>query len=87
MKPTIEEFQAACPEVDLQFITEHLSRLSDRYFNYFSDHQLYAHLRALAQISPESPVQTILEYKTEEKFECTVLSFDYLGVFSLITGL
>ena len=87
MKPTVEEFLAACPEVDPQFIAEHVSRLSDRYFNYFSDDQLHAHLRGLAQISPEFPVKTIIEYQEDRKFECTVLSFDYLGVFSLITGL
>ncbi len=86
MIPSLETFKSACPEIDELFIKEHLSRLGERYFKHFSEHQIYDHIRKLAQITPEHPVELLLELSDSNKVECTVLGFDYPGVFSLIAG-
>ena len=86
MKPNLEAFQAACPDVDPGLLAEHLSRLSDRYFNRFPEEALYEHVRGLSLVSAEHPVELKLTEGNDQGVECTVMAFDYAGVFSLMTG-
>jgi [glutamine synthetase] adenylyltransferase / [glutamine synthetase]-adenylyl-L-tyrosine phosphorylase len=65
---------------------EHLGRLSERYFKIFSQKDSDRHLRALARLSPEYPVEVLLDPKQDGTLDCTVLAFDYPGEFSVITG-
>ncbi len=85
-KPSLEKIKELSPEVDGELIKEHIERLSDTYFDTFALQEIAEHLRNLARLSPENPVEIILKSKGEQKVECTVLAFDYRFEFSLITG-
>lgn len=65
---------------------EHLERLGKRYFKIFSRKDLDRHLRGLARLTPEHPVEVLLDPKKDGTLDCTVLAFDYPGEFSVITG-
>ena len=86
MQPDFDAFRRACPEVDERLVREHVDRLGGRYFDSFSPETLYGHLRALARLSPEHPVEVLVRATREGSVACTVLAFDYPGEFSLITG-
>ena len=86
MKPTVEACKAACPGVDEALLQEHLTRLSDEYFASFDHEQICSHLSGLARISPENPVEILLKLTEDDRVDCTVLAFDYPGLFSIITG-
>ncbi len=86
MKPSFEEYRRACPEVDEALLFEHLSRLSDHYFSAFSKKDLFRHLVGLARLSPQNPVELLVEARRDGSIDCTVLAFDHPAEFSIITG-
>jgi len=86
MKPSLARLRSLCPETEQQLIREHLARLEDRYFEYFSEETVAEHLRVLGRLSSELPVQTLVQPREKDRLEITVLAFDYPGEFSLITG-
>jgi glutamate-ammonia-ligase adenylyltransferase len=86
MKPSLAILKDGCPGVDEVLLQEHLARLSDEYFASFDHEQVCHHLNGLARISPENPVEILLKLSEDDRVECTVLAFDYPGLFSIITG-
>ena len=86
MKPSLAILKDGCPGVDEVLLQEHLTRLSDEYFASFDHEQVCSHLNGLARISPENPVEILLKLSTDDRVDCTVLAFDYPGLFSIITG-
>lgn len=87
MKHDPKFFAENCPDVPPELITEHLGRLDERYFDNFSWREVCRHLQALAKLSHENPVELLLTISIDRTVECTVLSFDYRSVFSIITGI
>ncbi|MBN2553338.1 MAG: glutamate-ammonia-ligase adenylyltransferase [Spirochaetales bacterium] len=87
MKPNLARLRTLCPDTDERIIREHLSRLEDRYFEYFPEDRVAEHLRALGRLSGEHPVRMLLQPRERNIVELTVLAFDYPGEFSLITGI
>ena len=61
MKPNLARLRFLCPETEPELIREHLTRLEDRYFDYFSEQQVAGHLRLLGRLSSEAPVQTLFQ--------------------------
>ena len=86
MKPTVEALVQACPAVDPALVEQHLARLDERYFESFEPAQIARHLEALSRLTPERPVEALIDFPREGEAECTVLAFDYPGEFSLIAG-
>jgi len=86
MKPSLAMVKDCCPGVDEVLLQEHLTRLSDEYFARFDREQICSHVNGLARISPENPVEILLELTEGDRVDCTVLAFDYPGLFSIITG-
>jgi glutamate-ammonia-ligase adenylyltransferase len=86
MKPSLARLRSLCPETEQEFIREHLTRLEERYFQYFSEERIAEHLRVLGRLSTEAPIQTLVQPREKDRLEITVLAFDYPGEFSLITG-
>ncbi len=86
MKPSAEQLAAACPRADRKLIDQHIERLSETYFQRFDLDQVGAHLCGLAELSRDRPVRVLLETLGDQRVSLTVLSQDYPGVFSLITG-
>jgi glutamate-ammonia-ligase adenylyltransferase len=87
MRPSLESLKTACPDVDPRLVEEHLSRLNERYFERFTEGEIQEHLDGLSQLSSEHPVALRLKQTGHQEADFTVLGFDYLGVFSLITGI
>ncbi len=86
MKFTLEETTALCPDADRALVEEHLTRLDADYFERFTPEEVANHIKGLTRLSPRNPVELLLTLEHDEKATCTVLAFDYPGVFSLITG-
>ena len=86
MKPSLAILKDGCPGVDEVLLQGHLTRLSDEYFASFDHEQICGHLNGLARISPENPVEILLKSSEGDRVECTILAFDYPGLFSIITG-
>lgn len=87
MKPDLETLKISCPDVDLRFLEQHLVRLKDSYFSRFSKKEIAAHIKALTEITPESPARVLLKPGRDGTLNCTVLAFDYPAEFSIITGI
>ena len=87
MKPSLESLKAMCPDIDPRLVEEHLARLNERYFERFSGDEIREHLGGLSCLSPEHPVELHLKKTGHRQVDFTVLGFDYLGVFSLMTGI
>lgn len=87
LKPTLSALAAACPGVDERLLAGHLERLDERYFARFDLAVIAAHVLALARLTPEHPVEVLLDFLPDQRLTCTVLAFDYVGEFSLITGI
>jgi len=86
MKPSLARLRSLCPETKQELIAEHLARLEDRYFQYFSEERVAEHLRVLGGLSSDAPIRTLVRPREKDRLEITVLAFDYPGEFSLITG-
>ena len=87
MKPDIHEFKQGCPEADEGLLGQHLSRPDDRYFKRFGEEEICRHLIGLSGLSPENPVELLLDAKRDGTVDCTVVAFDYPYEFSMITGI
>ncbi len=86
MKPNLDNLKELCPDVDPRLVEEHLSRLTDRYFERFTSDEIREHLEGLSRLSSDHPVELHLKETGHQQIDFTVLGFDYLGVFSLMTG-
>jgi glutamate-ammonia-ligase adenylyltransferase len=86
MAATVEAVSSLLPELEPGRVEEHLSGLGRRYLERFTAGEAAEHLRALARLSPERPVESIVFGDPETGLRCTVLAFDYPSEFSYITG-
>lgn len=86
MKPSVEELCAVCPEVDERLVRQHVTRLDDDYFNSFSAETIHAHVRGLARLSENNPVELLVRFTENRDAELTILAFDYSSEFALLTG-
>jgi glutamate-ammonia-ligase adenylyltransferase len=87
MKPRFNNLRDLCPDVSEHLIRAHLERLEESYFQLFDSEQICSHLRALARLTAEAPVQVIVRAGENRAVDCTVLAFDYPGEFSVISGI
>ncbi len=86
MKPDLISLKSACPEVDERFLKEHRDRLSDDYFGSFPKKEIYRHIRSLAGLASERPLEVTATSRRDGSVDITVLAFDYPFEFSIITG-
>ena len=86
MKPDLSQLAAACQDVDKRFVEQHVKRLGERYFESFGPDEVCAHIRAVASLSNNAPVRTIVE-KKHDSIVCTVVAFDCPSELSVIAGL
>ena len=86
MKPDLRSLKSACPEVDEGFLKEHRQRLSDAYFSSFPEKEIYRHVKGLAGLSSERPLEVTAGTRRDGSVDITVLAFDYPFEFSIITG-
>ncbi len=75
-----------CPELDAEFVDEHLTRLGERYVKSFTEPQIIRHVRAAHRLGAETVADVSIEATAFDRFSCTVVAFDYRDEFALITG-
>jgi [glutamine synthetase] adenylyltransferase / [glutamine synthetase]-adenylyl-L-tyrosine phosphorylase len=85
-RPTAAELAGACAGVEGQLVEAHLDRLGDDYYAAFPLETIARHLDAVARLCAARPVQVVVDAPGEGDVGCTVIAFDYAGVFSLIAG-
>ncbi len=83
------------PNLSLDFLDAHFSRLDNRYFQCFTEPEIINHLNSLSILKDDQPI-VILARKIslqnhnqikKQKIECTFITYDAPGLFSAITGL
>ncbi len=85
-KPDPAELIQQDPNLDPDLVKEHLERLDDEYFDFFSFADFAHHLRGLDSIRRGSPWH--LEVVTEEGSAfVTIISRDHPALFSLLVGI
>lgn len=87
MKPSFEVLRQVCQGVDVRVVGAHYERLGEDYFDAFPTEAVAQHIRAVASLAPETPVQVLFDKRQGTVAGCTVVAFDYPGEFSMITGI
>ena len=83
-----EQIRQRCPEISDDYIRMHVDRLDESYFEYYTDPDMVCtHVRYMQSITSDSPFVFLTEFKQQNKISCTILSFDYPALLSLITGI
>lgn len=86
VKPSVEQLASLCPGVEERLIRQHVERLDDAYFERFDLEQVAEHVRGLAGVSAQQPVNVVVAALDDDRVAVTVLGLDYPSEFSLITG-
>ena len=87
LQATIDRVHALCPDKDRDHIREHLEGLGERYIEQFDAEAIARRLVILDDLSPNKPCEVLVEMGDRGHVECTFLTFDAQGLFSLIAGL
>jgi glutamate-ammonia-ligase adenylyltransferase len=82
-----QPFFDALPDILEDDIADVVTRLPERYFEFFSFDTQCDHIVRLSRLSTESPIEIILHNPSDDRVECTVITHNYPFLFSLITGL
>ena len=88
-KPQLDYLSKLIPDLPKETLEEYRKRLTEQYFSQFSEKAIAAHLIELSKLSKENPYSLIIEEKQSVKsteIECTIIGYDYPGIFSLLTG-
>ena len=86
MNPNIDVFLTALPQINRDFLVDHIDSLEARYFEQFPFSEQLDHIKALSLLTPKHPVEVMWKYLPDKKISCTILSYNYDGIFSFITG-
>lgn len=78
---------AHCPQVEHDKVRAIFARLDDEYLAKFDPPTIARHVQAMVKLSNETPVEVILQRRSAEQVECTIVAFDHPFEFSSIAGL
>lgn len=87
VKPDIQSIAAQCPDVPEAFVRQHAERLESDYFERFDPDRVAEHIRHLHALSSDRPFVMTTEPAAPGHLDCTLLAFDYDGLFSLVCGI
>ncbi len=87
MKPSLGDILTDDPGLPREGVAEILGRLNDRYFSAFDPEERNRQIRALLALSPEKNLDLRIRELPDGLVEATVISYDYPGEFSILTGL
>ncbi|MCX7048602.1 MAG: glutamate-ammonia-ligase adenylyltransferase [Candidatus Sumerlaeota bacterium] len=83
----IEQLKRLHPGLDDALLERHLTHLPERYFECFDLESVARHLEGLGSLSPQQPVEVLIQFGSDGRVDCTFLAFDYAGEFSLFAGI
>jgi UTP:GlnB (protein PII) uridylyltransferase len=78
---------AHSPDLEPQVIANLFRQLDTDYFDVFSAPEIAEHLNLLTSVDEKHPVQINVRYLQDNRAELQLAAYDFLGSFSLITGL
>ncbi len=83
-----EQILAIDSELTAEEVDTHLERAGASYVEFFHPASIARHVRAANHLSSEQPVMFLHHCdRVTREVQCTVVSYDYPGVFSLIAGI
>ncbi|MBW1645318.1 MAG: glutamate-ammonia-ligase adenylyltransferase, partial [Deltaproteobacteria bacterium] len=87
MKPQVEDILPLVAGLEPPAVEKHLAALDDNYFQRFDLPEIARHVERVSRLRPEQPLEVIFAHPEDGRIiECTVISYDHQGIFSLITG-
>ena len=82
----MDSVRGQCNDLDAALLDMHFRRLPATYFERYSPAEVARHLRLMAGISTERPVDLEIRALTSRAFEVAVVGIDYSGTLACITG-
>jgi hypothetical protein len=74
-----------CPTVPPALVEAHLRRMPENYLESYSPSEIARHLRLIARLSPEQPIEVEVRHLGGRDYEVCVVGFDRTGVLAAIT--
>lgn len=96
IESVVDEILETAADLDRSDVSTHLAEFTGRYTSAFSPADIALHVRSLDRLNTENPVSVIFVRNRARNSDpsgnrsgltCTVISYDYPGVFSLVSGL
>ena len=80
-----ESVRTQCPDLDPALVSRHFDSLPASYFERYSVAELVRHLRLIARLSPDAPVDVEVSPLASHAFEVVVVGTDLPGTVACIT--
>lgn len=82
----LDSVRGHCPEVPATLMDMHFRRLPPSYFERYAPAEIARHLRLLARVSDEQPVEVAIRPLAPQTFEVLVVGHDHSGTVACITA-
>ncbi|ALA57717.1 putative (Glutamate-ammonia-ligase) adenylyltransferase, subunit A (Modular protein) [Nitrospira moscoviensis] len=76
-----------CPDIPPDIVHDFISRMDPEYFRRFDQTALIRHLRLAARLTPERPCEVAITEQGDQRYDITVVAYDYFSEFATICGL
>lgn len=82
-----DKIKSQLKEFPDNIVESHIDRLDIDYFNQFKIEEIKSHLAAIQYLSSEKLCDIKFKQIEKNKFSLTIVGFDFIGLFSIISGL
>ncbi|MBI3356996.1 MAG: hypothetical protein HY038_09550 [Nitrospirae bacterium] len=83
----LKTLQPLCQDVASDVFHDFLSRMDPEYFRRFDSATIARHIRLAAQLTPEHPCEIAITEQRDQRFDVTLVAYDYFSEFATICGL
>ena len=83
----LKTLQPLCQDVAPDIFHDFLSRMDPEYFRRFDSITIARHIHLAAQLTPEHPCEIAITEQRDQRFDVTLVAFDYFSEFATICGL
>lgn len=84
---TLQTVKAQCGDVPADILQDFFNRMDAEYFRRFEPATIARHIGMAAQLTPERPCQVAITEQRDQRFELTIVAYDYFSEFATICGL
>lgn len=85
-KPILNAVEPLCQDVAPDILQDFLSRMDLEYFRRFEPATIAQHIRLAARLTPEHPCEVALTEHRDQRFDVTLVAYDYFSEFATICG-
>ncbi len=79
--------QPLCQDVPADILQDFVTRMDQEYFRRFEPRTIAGHVRCAARLTPDRPCEVAFEERRDQRFEVTIVAYDYFSEFATICGL